>query len=141
VQYQLRKGGITVRWNLDRGDPYVMADHFQVEQLFLNLVLNALQAMPDGGDLTLTTRRKRDTVIVEVRDTGVGIPEDRQERIFDPFFTTREVGEGTGLGLTVSDSIASSHGGSLEVDSEPGRGTVFRITFPLLRHGAAGEGA
>jgi signal transduction histidine kinase len=139
VQYQLRKGGITVRWDLDAKDPYAMADHFRMEQLFLNLVLNALQAMPDGGELTLHTRHKHETILVEVRDTGVGIPEDLRERIFDPFFTTREVGEGTGLGLTVSDSIVTSHGGMLEVESEVGEGSVFRITVPLVSHGAAGE--
>jgi len=139
VQYQLRKGGITVLWDLDPKDPYAVANHFRMEQLILNLVLNALQAMPDGGDLTLHTRHKHETVIVEVRDTGVGIPEELRERIFDPFFTTREVGEGTGLGLTVSDSIVTSHGGTLEVESEVGEGSVFRISIPLLSLGPAGE--
>jgi signal transduction histidine kinase len=71
-------------------------------------------------------------VVVEVRDTGVGIPKEMRERIFDPFFTTRNVGDGTGLGLTVSDSIVSSHGGTLEVQSTPGRGSVFRVSFPKL---------
>jgi signal transduction histidine kinase len=139
VQYQLRKGGIELHWDLDPEDPYVMADHFRMEQLFLNLVLNALQAMPEGGELTLRTRRRQDTVVVEVGDTGVGIPDELRERIFDPFFTTREVGQGTGLGLTVSDSIVSSHGGTMEVETAAGEGSVFRIIIPLLRQGAAGE--
>jgi signal transduction histidine kinase len=139
VQYQLRKGGIAVRWALDPKDPYVMADHFRLEQLFLNLVLNALQAMPEGGDLTLHTRHKDGTVIAEVRDTGVGIPDDVRDRIFDPFFTTREVGEGTGLGLTVSDTIVTSHNGTLEMESVVGEGSVFRIMVPLLGLGAEGE--
>jgi signal transduction histidine kinase len=115
-----------------------MADHFRMEQLFLNLVLNALQAMPDGGELTLHTRQKQEKLVVEVRDTGCGIPEDLRDRIFDPFFTTRRVGEGTGLGLTVSDSIVSSHGGTLEVETAVGEGSVFRIILPVLRQGAAG---
>ena len=132
VQYQLRKGGITVRWNLDSGEPYAMADHFRMEQLFLNLVLNALQAMPKGGELTLYTRRKGEKVIIEIRDTGKGIPEELRERIFDPFFTTRSVGEGTGLGLTVSDTIVSSHGGTMEVESTEGKGSVFRVIVPWL---------
>jgi signal transduction histidine kinase len=140
VQYQLREGGITVRWDLDPKDPYVMADHFRMDQLFLNLVLNALQAMPDGGELTLHTRHKHGTVVAEVRDTGVGIPDDVRERIFDPFFTTREVGEGTGLGLTVSDAIVTSHSGTLEFETAVGKGSVFRIVVPLLSLGAAGEG-
>jgi signal transduction histidine kinase len=95
--------------------------------------------MPDGGDLTLRTRRRQDRVAVEVRDSGAGIPDDVRDRIFDPFFTTREVGEGTGLGLTVSDSIVSAHGGTLEVETEPGVGSVFRAIFPLLSQEAAGE--
>ena len=139
VQYQLRKGGVTVRWDLDPEDPYVMADHFRMEQLFLNLVLNALQSMPDVGELTFYTRGKQGTVVVEVRDTGAGIPEDLRDRIFDPFFTTRDVGEGTGLGLTVSDSIVTSHGGTLEFETAVGEGSVFRIIMPLLSPAAAGE--
>jgi signal transduction histidine kinase len=139
VQYQLRQGGVAVRWALDAEDPLVMADHFRLEQLFLNLVLNALQAMPEGGDLTLQTRHKEGSVLAEVRDTGVGIREEVRDRIFDPFFTTREVGKGTGLGLTVSDTIVASHNGKMEVETTVGEGSVFRITLPLLSLGNAGE--
>jgi two-component system, NtrC family, sensor kinase len=130
--YQLRKGGVEVRLELDPTEPRVMADHFQMEQLFLNLVLNALQAMPDGGVLTLRTVRRDAVVLAEVRDTGHGIPVTIRERIFDPFFTTREVGEGTGLGLAVSDSIVAGHGGRIEVESQVGDGAVFRVSLPLL---------
>jgi two-component system NtrC family sensor kinase len=141
VKYQLRKGRIDVQFDLDRSDPVMMADPFQIEQLFLNLVLNALQAMPDGGRLTLRTRRKPDNVVVEVEDTGEGIPDDIRGRVFDPFFTTREVGEGTGLGLTVSDSIVASHGGTLAFNSVVGKGTVFRVSFSALDQGSVGEQA
>jgi len=110
----------------------VMADHLQMEQLFLNLVLNALQSMPDGGTLFLRTLRRHDAVAVEVRDSGTGIPEEIRDRIFDPFFTTREVGEGTGLGLAVSDSIVAAHGGMIEVESSVGKGTLFRVAIPAL---------
>jgi len=130
ADFQLREGRVEVDYDLDPGEPFVMADQFQIDQLFLNLVLNALQAMPDGGRLTLRTREKDGKVLAEVCDTGVGISEDLRLRIFDPFFTTREVGEGTGLGLTVSDSIVSSHEGTLEVESTPGKGSVFRVSFP-----------
>jgi signal transduction histidine kinase len=138
AKYQLRQGRIDVRCELDPAEPFVMADQFQVDQLFLNLVLNALQAMPDGGRLTLRTLQNRGMVVAEVRDTGVGISEEMRERIFDPFFTTRDVGEGTGLGLTVSDSIATSHGGTMEVESAPGKGSVFRVSFPMLDPGTGG---
>ena len=132
AEYQLREANIEVEFDLDPDGPYVMADRFQVDQLFLNLVLNALQAMPDGGRLTLRTSQKDGMVVGEVCDTGVGISDEMRERIFDPFFTTREVGEGTGLGLTVSDSIVTAHGGTLEVESAPGEGSVFRVSFPVV---------
>jgi two-component system NtrC family sensor kinase len=139
--YQLRVGHVEVVFELDADEPLIMGDSFQVDQLFLNLVLNARQAMPAGGKLTLRSIRRPGRVVVEVRDTGVGIPEDALDRIFNPFFTTREVGEGTGLGLTVSDSIVSSHGGTLEVESRVGQGSVFRVSFPMLTLRASRENA
>jgi signal transduction histidine kinase len=132
VEYQLRKGRVEASFNLDPDEPYVMADHFQMEQLFLNLVLNALQAMPRGGSLSLSTKCKDGRVIAEIKDTGMGIPPEIRERIFHPFFTTREVDEGTGLGLAVSDSIVAAHGGTLEVESAVGKGSLFRVSFPML---------
>jgi two-component system NtrC family sensor kinase len=128
--YQLRKSGIDVRLGLDPGDPRVMADRSQMQQLFLNLVLNALQAMPDGGTLTLLTGVSDGQMFVEVRDTGRGIPPEIRDRIFDPFFTTRGVGLGTGLGLAVSDNIVAAHGGRIEVTSQVGVGSTFRVSLP-----------
>ncbi len=139
VEYQLRKAGIELEWDLDPEDPVVMADHFQMEQLFLNLVLNAIQAMPEGGTLTLRTRAARGRVVAEVADTGCGIAPGNLGRIFDPFFTTREVGEGTGLGLAVSDTIVRAHGGSIEVESAVGRGSTFRVVLPSRRGPRGGE--
>lgn len=132
VGYQLRRADIEVVFDLDEGEALAMADHFQMEQLFLNLVLNAIDAMPDGGTLTLRTRDEGDEIVVEVTDTGVGIPDDIRDRLFDPFFTTRDVGEGTGLGLAVSDSIVAAHGGTIDVESAVGQGTTFRLTFAGL---------
>jgi signal transduction histidine kinase len=131
ADYQLRQRGIEVRMDLAPDEPVVLADHLQMEQLFLNLVLNAVQAMPEGGRLTLRTRIEEGTVIAEVEDSGTGIDPSIRDRIFDPFFTTREVGEGTGLGLAVSDTIVRAHGGSIEVESVVGQGSVFRIRLPL----------
>jgi signal transduction histidine kinase len=130
VRFQLRKGGVEPRFELDPREPWIVGDRFQVEQLFLNLVLNALQAMPDGGILTLRTRRVGSWEVVEVGDTGTGIPEAIRERIFDPFFTTRDVGQGTGLGLAVSYNIAAAHGGGIEVETIEGEGSTFRVLFP-----------
>jgi signal transduction histidine kinase len=132
VGYQLRRANVEVRLDLSAEDPVVMADHFQMEQLFLNLVLNATQAMPKGGTLTLHTRMDDGKVVAEVRDSGPGIPSEIRERIFDPFFTTREVGEGTGLGLAVSDSIVAAHGGTIAVHSRQGGGSVFRVTLDAM---------
>jgi signal transduction histidine kinase len=103
-----------------------------MEQLFLNLVLNALDAMREGGKLLLRTRVRGGKVIAEIRDSGHGIPLEVRERIFDPFFTTREVGEGTGLGLAVSGSIVAAHGGTIEVESSVGRGTTFRVIMAAM---------
>jgi signal transduction histidine kinase len=141
VGYQLRRANVEVRFDLDSDDAHVMADHFQMEQLFLNLVLNAIEAMPDGGALDLRTRVRDGNVVAEVRDSGSGIPEEIQDRIFDPFFTTREIGEGTGLGLAVSDSIVAAHGGTLEVTSKVGTGTTFRVSLKKMVDGDSEEQA
>lgn len=132
IGYQLRKAGVEVEMDLDPSGAVVRADHFQMEQLFLNLCLNALKAMPNGGTLSLRTRRTGGHVEAEICDTGTGIPESVRKRIFDPFFTTRDVGEGTGLGLAVSDAIVSAHRGTIEVASEVGEGSVFRVIFDAV---------
>ncbi len=134
VDYQFRKGEIEIIFDLDDEESaIVMADHFQMEQLFLNLMLNALAAMPEGGVLTLRTKVKWGRVEIDVEDTGIGIAEDVRDRIFDPFFSTREVGEGTGLGLTVSHSIVRAHGGKIKVESVLGEGSVFHVSFDAMK--------
>lgn len=140
VGYQLRKAGVQVELDLEPRDATVMADHFQMEQLFLNLILNAVEAMPDGGMLSLRTRAAKGRVVAEVEDTGRGIPPDIRDRIFDPFFTTRDVGEGTGLGLSVSDTIVRAHGGSIEVHSKLGQGSIFRVVLAAAEPAPGGEG-
>ncbi len=140
VEYQLRAAGVEIDMDLDPSQAVVEADHFQMEQLFLNLVLNALEAMSGGGTLHLRTRVRGGKVIAEVRDTGHGIPVDVRNRIFDPFFTTREVGEGTGLGLAVSGSIVAAHGGTIEVESSAGRGTTFRVILAAMPGNWENEG-
>jgi signal transduction histidine kinase len=108
--------------------PIISADPIQLEQVLLNLALNARDAMPDGGVLRMETRVSSGGGIeIAVSDTGSGISPEIRPRIFEPFFTTKQSGQGTGLGLAMVASIVRGHGGSVEVDSEPGRGTVFRM--------------
>jgi two-component system NtrC family sensor kinase len=103
----------------------------QLNQVFMNLIVNAAHAIPERGTITLTTRSEGDWACVEVADTGTGMTEEVKRRIFEPFFTTKPVGKGTGLGLSLSFSIVQKHGGRIEVDSEPGVGTKFRVWIPV----------
>ncbi|OWQ84128.1 hypothetical protein CDN99_24945 [Roseateles aquatilis] len=103
----------------------------QLNQVFMNLIVNAAHAIPERGEIRLRTRAEDDWVCVEVEDTGVGMPEDVRRRIFEPFFTTKPVGQGTGLGLSLSYSIVQKHAGRIEVDSVPGQGTTFRVRVPV----------
>ena len=103
----------------------------QINQVLLNLITNAAQAMEEGGTLTLVSRRSGDQVEIDVSDTGGGIPDDILPKIFDPFFTTKPVGEGTGLGLSIVHKIVQSHGGSIKVRTAAKKGTTFTISFPI----------
>lgn len=103
----------------------------QINQVLLNLITNAAQAMEEGGKLTLTSRRSGDQVEIDVTDTGSGIPDNVMPKIFDPFFTTKPVGEGTGLGLSIVHKIVQSHGGSIKVRTAAKKGSTFTISFPV----------
>jgi two-component system cell cycle sensor histidine kinase/response regulator CckA len=115
----------------------ILADPSQLAQVLLNLGVNARDAMPDGGTLTLHTANAGASVLLEVRDTGCGMSPEVQARIFEPFFTTKEPGKGTGLGLSTVYGIVQQAGGSISVESEVGRGTVFRVLFPAAGAPAA----
>jgi signal transduction histidine kinase len=108
----------------------VLGDRERLQQLFLNLLLNAADAMPDGGELRVEVSASEGRVRVRLVDTGIGIGADDLPRIFEPFFTTKEAGQGNGLGLMVCKGIVADHGGEVEVASEPGRGTTFTISLP-----------
>ena len=97
----------------------------------MNLCMNAVQAMPEGGQLTVRTSHSGERVRIVVEDDGPGISPDHQPRIWDPFFTTKPVGQGTGLGLSITQRIVVSHGGSIQVESQPGAGTRFTVSLPL----------
>jgi len=120
---------VTVQRDYADAPPVTCAPQ-QLKQVFLNLVVNAAQAMEEGGTVRVSVRAEDGSVVVSVRDDGCGIPPELIDRIFDPFFTTKRVGEGTGLGLGIAHQIVESHGGEIEVDSAPGRGTVFRVRLP-----------
>jgi two-component system NtrC family sensor kinase len=111
--------------------PMVSGDMGQLQQAVVALATNAIDAMPDGGTLTLCGIHSGSRVLVQVRDTGVGIAPENMTKIFDPFFTTKDVGKGTGLGLAVCYGILSDHGGRLDVRSSVGVGTTFTITLPV----------
>ncbi len=133
VSHKGRPVDIEKKWNED--EIVVNADRNKLIQLFLNLIKNAFEAMPDGGVLTLTARKVvqkgKEIGTFEIRDTGIGISNRNLQKIFDPFFTTKEPGEGTGLGLAVCYGIAAEYGGTIEVESSPSVGSVFRVKIPI----------
>jgi PAS domain S-box-containing protein len=123
---------------LDPGAPETTGDAEQLLQVLMALMLNALDAMEQGGQLTVRTARSRsraDEVVVEVADTGIGIPGADQTKIFEPFYTTKSPGRGTGLGLSICYGIVEDHRGRIEVESAPGKGSVFRVYLPMLVEG------
>ncbi len=154
VNHLSRTGGVTIQTELEKHLPWVVIDPNQIKQVLLNLMHNALQAMPGGGTLTISTGGHRgsltdannggtaispkegdskdlDWLFISVRDTGEGISPRNMERLFEPFFTTRPANRGTGLGLSVSYGIITSHGGTIEVESQLGNGSSFTVYLPL----------
>jgi PAS domain S-box-containing protein len=129
VHHQLKN---RIRVVKEYGDlPEIECYPNQLNQVFMNLLVNAGQAMPEQGTLTIKTFRDRDSVVVTISDTGVGIAKENLRRIFDPGFTTKGVGVGTGLGLSICSKIIQDHHGKIEVESEVGKGTTFTLTLPL----------
>ena len=133
VKHQLDKAGVRTVFELQHHGLGVKGNAGKLQQVFLNLVLNARDAMDGGGTLTVRTWSDGACARIEIRDTGQGIPSDTLPRIYDPFFTTKAARKGTGLGLSVTYGIVQEHGGSIEVQSEPGAGTLFHLEFPLSR--------
>lgn len=131
VKNQLRLGAITSRFHPAPTPAWILADPHQLQQVFVNLILNGIQAMQPGDILTTAVRldQKKHMAVAEVRDTGQGMPDEIQRQIFDPFFTTKS--DGTGLGLAVSYAIINDHHGEIQLESKPGQGTVFLILLPL----------
>lgn len=122
---------------LDEALPHVLADRHMIEQVLMNLLLNAIQAIKENGVITIRTRVVEGMCEIEVQDTGNGILPEVRPHIFDPFFTTKGIGEGTGLGLSVSLGIIERHGGQIVVESDVGQGTVFTVRLPVVRERVA----
>jgi len=133
-QARLHQQGIEVRTRLERALPEILADESQIRQILMNLTINAIHAMYGGGVLTITTRFRGGEIVLSVRDSGTGIPEDIQDKIFLPFFTTKDVDIGTGLGLSVVHGIVQSHHGRIKVASGAGRGAAFKVYLPLTQN-------
>ncbi len=131
LQNELLLGHITLKMVSDDDLPHIRGHHQNLQQVFLNLFLNAMEAMSGGGELTVSTSVEDGFVRIDISDTGAGIPEELLERIFDPFFTTKAVGKGTGLGLSVSFGIIEKHHGSITVHSQVGHGSTFTVRLPM----------
>ena len=132
---QIKHSRVKIDRRFDEDVASVYGDRQQLAQVFLNIVLNALDAMPKGGELGVLVgnTRDREFVAVEISDTGVGIPQQKIKEIFDPFFTTKKDGAGTGLGLSVSVGIVRKHGGDIQVSSVENKGTTFTALLPAAK--------
>lgn len=131
VEARCATEGIRLERDLDPALDAIVADPGQLQQVLMNLVVNGIQAMPGGGMLTIRTRNRPGGVVLSVEDTGAGMDEETLREIFNPFFTMKDVGQGTGLGLSVVHGIVTSHAGTIRVESEPGRGSRFEVDLPL----------
>lgn len=124
----------------DFGDlPEVECIISQINQVVMNLLVNAAHAIDDFGKISIRTRQEADLVVIEVEDTGSGISRENINRIFEPFYTTKPIGKGTGLGLSLSFNIIEKHSGQIDVESTPGKGTWFRITLPVKQASSGGH--
>ena len=132
LEAQLRNTQIEVVRRYDDPMPSLLGNAAKLQQVFMNLILNARDAMPNGGRLEIATEAGDATAAINFRDTGTGISAENLSKIYDPFFTTKQIGQGTGLGLAVSYGIIKDHGGHIHVESKPGEGALFQITLPLV---------
>lgn len=137
MEYQPSMKKIVIKKEFDKDISSIEADPMQLKQVFLNLILNAVQAMPEGGNLRITTGNADKGIEISISDTGMGIPEEEQQKIFQPFYTTKK--DGTGLGLSISYGIIKGHGGEIFIKSTPAGGTTFRISIPARQNIGSGR--
>jgi signal transduction histidine kinase len=132
VRHALREAHVEVRVEIEEDLPVLTGDARAVNQVFLNLLKNAAEALEDrGGVITVSAVVDGAWVVVQVRDDGPGVAPELHTRLFEPFYSTKEAGRGTGLGLSISRRIVNDHGGSIDVSSAPGQGTTFTIRLPV----------
>jgi signal transduction histidine kinase len=136
VEKPFARHEVKIESQLAPGLPHIQASPDHLQQVFLNLVKNAREAMPEGGTISVRTRRNAASLVAEVLDTGTGISPSAVGHLFEPFFTTKDVGKGVGLGLSVSYGIVKAHGGEIEAENRAGKGAVFRVILPLERRPA-----
>ena len=129
VRFQAKKKQISIHLDLQAAG-MIIVDPQKIEQVILNLMLNAIQALPGSGNIWVGTARRVETILLTVADDGPGIPPEIASRIFDPFFTTKPVGEGTGLGLAICEGIVIEAGGAIDVEERPGGGALFTVILP-----------
>ncbi len=141
VEHQALFHNIEVKKHFQDDLPLAVIDAAQIERVFINMIVNAAEAMEGSGYLNISTRykKKKDAIEIAFSDTGPGISQENLKKIFDPFFTTKDVGHGTGLGLAISYGIVTGHNGTITVDSEEGRGTTFIVELPVMANGDDGE--
>jgi len=142
VGHQLKVHEIEVKLDLNPDIPNIMAEHNRLEQVFINLVTNAIDAMDEKSEqsdnkdvekrLTIKSYVENGQVAVDVSDTGIGMSEEVKNKIFEPFFTTKKIGKGTGLGVSISYGIVKDYEGTIEIQTELGKGTTFKLRFPAL---------
>ncbi|MBD3645945.1 MAG: hypothetical protein HUJ31_00525 [Pseudomonadales bacterium] len=133
VEQRAQAAGVEIVDRLPDDEITVMANADELEQVFVNLLFNALDAMADGGTLTVSVTTSDGAHVIAVEDTGEGVDAETRERIFEPFFTTKPEGEGTGLGLSICVGLIRSHGGSIDLSSSAGRGTIASVKLPQLK--------
>jgi signal transduction histidine kinase len=139
IQKRAAVADVEIRESCEAGPLPIMVDINQMKQVLINLLTNAIDAMPHGGVVSVTERRQNDLVEIIVSDTGTGILPQHRDRIFEPFFTTKPGVTGTGLGLSVSYGIIERHHGTIRVDSTPGLGTTFTVSLPVAKTLSASE--
>ena len=132
LENHARINNIDIQVDLAETIPIIAGDQAQLQQVFLNLISNAIDAIGSNGAIEVDSRRRDDVIVVNIRDDGPGLSEEKMRKIFDPFYTTKESGKGTGLGLWVSHSIISKMGGNIQVKNNPDKGAVFTVEIPIV---------